>query len=192
MNQSKAQLAIFRAEETAAVMNVASCSACGATKRKRRPRSSPAGSSPAPPAATARRLPDAPPQRRARLVRDRHVVAGRRRAPVRAYSVEAMAASMCDMRDSGVDGKPWVASKGLHPLRPPPAAVEVRRETAGVANDRNQLRSVARQVPHGRSGILASYRCHVGALSRSHHTTDSPIPGHQGQYACLFRITRKH
>jgi hypothetical protein len=38
MNLPKAQLAFFQAEETAAVMNLASCSAGGATKRKRRPR----------------------------------------------------------------------------------------------------------------------------------------------------------
>lgn len=47
--------------------------------------------------------------------------AGSRRAQARAYSVEAMAASIWDMRDSGFEGKLRIASNGLQPRRPPPA-----------------------------------------------------------------------
>lgn len=47
-------------------------------------------------------------------------MAGSSCAQERAYSVAAMAASIWDMRASGVDGKPRIASNGLHPCPPLP------------------------------------------------------------------------
>ena len=74
---------------------------------------------------------------------------------MRAYSVEAMAASICDMSDSGVDGKLRIASNGLHPRRPPPPAIAAmrsvsdeeeprRREVVGLPNEPNPPRDVWR------------------------------------------------